>query len=215
MSAMARRVASLLAALLLAAAIAPVWARADGDPASDTLLGQSVFYPYSPAVPTAVQRALDAEAAAAKKAGLPIKVAIIASPIDLGVIPELFNEPQSYAQFLDKEISFQGPQPLLVVMPSGYGAQGVSAAAGRAVKALAPPKGKTSTDLARAAMTAVATLAAAAGHPLNDAPGAGRSSGGSASSTTPVVIGLAVAAVLVAGALIALRRRQATAGRQR
>ncbi len=125
MSAMARRLTSLLIALLLAAALAPAGALADGDPASDVLLGQNVFYPYSPAVPGAVQAKLNAETAAAKRAGLPIKVALIGSPIDLGVIPELFGKPQSYADFLDKEISFQQVQPLLVVMAAGYGVQGL------------------------------------------------------------------------------------------
>lgn len=77
---------------------------------------------------------------------MPIKVALIAAPTDLGVIPELFGKPADYAKFLDKEISFQGPQPLLV-----SGAQGVSAKAAAAVTALAPPTGKTSTALAQAA----------------------------------------------------------------
>ena len=45
---MARRFASLLTALLLAAALVPAAASADGDPASDVLLGENVFYPYTP-----------------------------------------------------------------------------------------------------------------------------------------------------------------------
>ena len=214
MSVMARRVASLLAAMILVGAMAPSWAAADGDPASDVLLGQNVYYPYSPAVPRAVQAKLNAETAAAKKAGLPIKVALIASPVDLGVIPELFGKPQDYAKFLNKEISFQGPQPLLVVMAAGYGTQGVSAKAAAAAGALPKPAGKTSTDLAQAARTAVAKLAAADGHPIKGAAGAGTASGASG-STTPLLIGLIVAAIVVAGALILLRRRQATAGAAR
>jgi hypothetical protein len=181
MSGMVRRLASLLIAVLLVGAMAPAWAGADGDPASDVLLGENVYYPYSPPVPKAVQDNLNAATAAAKKAGLPIKVALIATAVDLGVIPELFGKPQSYAEFLDKEISFNGPQPLLVVMPAGYGLQGVNAKAAAAVKSLAPPEAKTSTALARAALVAVGKIA------------------------------LIVAALLVAGALIVLRRRQGTA----
>ncbi len=64
-------------------------------------------------MPAAVQRPLNAETAAVKRAGFPIKVALIASPTDLGVIPNLFGRPQSYASFLDQEISFQGKQRLL------------------------------------------------------------------------------------------------------
>jgi len=208
---MARRVASLLATVILVGAGVPASALADGDPASDVLLGQNVYYPYSPPVPQGVQRTLNAETAAARKAGLPIKVALIATAVDLGVVPELFGQPQNYAKFLDKEISFQGPQPLLVVMPSGYGIQGVSAKAAAAVNGLAPPKGKTSTALAQAAITAVAKVAADDGHPIKGVAGVSNTSSGGGSSTTPLLIGLIVAAVVVAGALIVLRRRQGTA----
>jgi hypothetical protein len=212
MSAMARRTASLLIALLAAAALTPAAALADGDPASDVLLGQNVFYPYTPTVTASVERTLNAEAAAAKRAGLPIKVALIASAVDLGVIPELFGKPQSYAEFLDKEISFQHSQPLLVVMAAGYGVQGIPAAATQALKGLAAPAGKTSTELARAAIGAVAKLAAASGHPVTGVPGVGAGSSGGSSSKAPLVIGLGVAAVLVAAALVLLRRRQAAPG---
>jgi hypothetical protein len=208
---MARRLASLLAAMILVGAVVSASALADGDPASDVLLGQNVYYPYSPPVPRGVQNTLNAETAAAKKAGLPIKVALIASPVDLGVIPELFGQPQNYAKFLDKEISFQGPQPLLVVMPAGYGLQGVSAKATAALKDLALPKTKTSSALAQAAITAVAKVADADGHPIKGVAGASTGASGGGSSTAPLLIGLIVAAVVVAGALILLRRRQGTA----
>jgi len=209
MSRMARRLASLLTALLLATALAPAAASADGDPASDVLLGENVFYPYTPPVPQSVQNTLNAATIAAKKAGLGIKVALIASPVDLGVIPELFGKPQAYANFLDKEISFEAVQPLLVVMAAGYGVQGMPAAAARAAAALPLPKGKTSADLAQAAITAVAKLSAAAGHPIGGVPGAasGASSGGG-SSTTVILIGLVVAALAISGGLLVLRRRR-------
>jgi hypothetical protein len=208
---MAIRLPSILTAVLvvamLLAAVAPV-AGADGDPASDVLLGENVFYPYTPPVPRAVQRTLDAETAAAKRAGFALKVALIASPVDLGVIPDLFGKPQKYADFLDQEISFQGKQPLLVVMATGYGIQGVTGPAKLAVAGLAPPKGKTSADLARAAIPAVAKLSAAAGHDLRGIPGVPAASrGASGGSSTPIVIALAAAAILVASALIVLRRR--------
>jgi hypothetical protein len=214
MSAMARRLASLLATAILVAAVGvggPGFALADGDPASDVLLGQNVYYPYSPPVPQGVQRTLDAATAAAKKAGLPIKVALIATAVDLGVVPELYGKPQDYAKFLDKEISFRGPQPLLVVMPAGYGVQGVSAKAAAAVNGLTPPKGKTSVALAQSAITAVAKIAAADGHPIKGVAGVAAGSSGGGSSSTLLLIGLIVAAVVVAGALILLRRRQGTA----
>jgi hypothetical protein len=209
MSAMGRRVASLLIALLLAASLVPAVALADGDPASDILLGQDVFYPYTPAVPGSVQTTLNGETAAARRAGLPIKVALIASPIDLGVIPQVFGKPQAYANFLDKEISFNGPQPLLVVMADGYGVAGVPAAASRAAATLKLPAGKTSTDLAQAAIAAVPKLTAATGHPIAGSGGA-PSSGGN--SPVIILVVVAIVAVLLAGAVLAFRWRHAAAG---
>ena len=207
---MASRLMRCLLALLLAGLLAAPVALADGDPASDTLLGENVFYPYSPPVSASVQKTLNDETAAAKAAGFPIKVALIATPIDLGVIPTLYNKPQEYADFLDQEISFQGKQLLLVVMPAGYGTRSLPAAAEKEAAALHPPAGKTSTDLAEAAIVAVDKLAAAAGHPLKGVQGVASGSSGGGSSSTPIVIGLAAAAILVAAGLVVLRRRQAS-----
>jgi MYXO-CTERM domain-containing protein len=197
-----------LAAVLLIGALTPRGALGDGDPASDVLLGENVFYPYTPPVSPAIQKRLDAVTVAAKRAGFPIKVALIASPVDLGVIPDLFGHPQKYADFLDQEISFQTRQPLLVVMAAGYGVQGVGRAVRDAASALHKPAGMTSTDLAQAAITAVAKLGAAAGHPVQGAPAS--STEGSSGSSTGLVIALAAAAALIAAALVFLRRRQRT-----
>ncbi len=198
-------VRKILAATLLALLFAPAIALADGDPASDVLLGEPVFYPYQPPVTRALQKQLSAAATAAR-----IKVALIASPVDLGVIPDLFNKPQQYAKFLDQEISFQNSkQPLLVVMPAGYGVQGLTAQATQAVAGLDKPSGPTSNDLAQAAIPALAKLAAASGHPIK----AQTSTSKSGNSRVLLLVILIVAAIVVAGALIMLRRRHATARR--
>ena len=193
--------------IVVAAALLPAIAMADGDPASDVLLGENVFYPYMPPVSGSLQAALNAETAAAGKAHFPIKVALIASPVDLGAIPSLFNKPQQYADFLDQEISFQGKQLLLVVMPAGYGVQGIGAPATAAAAKLAKPAGTQSNDLAQAAFTAVTTLARAAGHPIAaSSGGTGASNGGSGGiSTTIVLVALIVAAILATAALVTLR----------
>jgi hypothetical protein len=198
-----------LAAVLLVVALTPSPARADGDPASDVLLGENVFYPYTPPVPRGVQKRLDGETAAAERVGFPIKVALIASPVDLGVIPDLFGKPQKYADFLDQEISFQTRQPLLVVMAAGYGVQGVGRAVRGAAIALPKPAGATSTDLAQAAITAVAKLGAAARHPLKGA--SEPSTGAAGGSRTGLVVALGAAAALIAAALLFLRRRPRSA----
>ncbi len=206
-----RRVLIVAATVLVALLGTTAAALADGDPASDVLLGESVFYPYSPPTSASIQKTLNAAAAAAKRSGLPLKVALIGSPVDLGVIPDLFGKPQKYAKFLDQEISFRTKQPLLVVMAAGYGSEGLNPAATRAVASLAKPAGTEPDDLATAATAAVGKLAAASGHPIAGVPAVGSPSGSSSSSTTVIVIVLAAAAVLTAVALVVLRRRQAAA----
>jgi hypothetical protein len=209
MSTVTRRAAVRIALLLTAAALMlPSLAAADGDPASDTLLGENVFYPYSPSVAGAVKLALDRQTAAAKRAGFPIKVALIAGPTDLGAIPSLYGKPQAYAKFLDQEISFRGAQPLLVVMPAGYGVQGVTGPARLAVSGLPKPAGKTSTDLARAAQTAVAKLISASGHSVKSTKSTG--GGGSGGGTTVLLILLVLAAIAVSTALVVLRVRRSS-----
>ncbi len=213
---MARRLARILNVVLavatlvgLGAGLSPAPARADGDPASDVLLGVDVFYPYSPPVAAALQRTLNTETAAARTAHTPVKVAVIASPVDLGVIPDLFGKPQQYARFLDQEISLKSKQPLLVVMPAGYGSQGLPGKAAGALVALPKPTGRQSNDLAHAAVTAVARIAAAEGHPITGVPGLPRSSSSGGGSGTTILI-LIAAALLSAAALagITLRRRR-------
>ena len=199
------RRASIGALLALSLAV-PAAALADADPASDVLLGTSVFYPYQPPVPAAVQKQLNAQAAAAARARFPIKVAIIASPIDLGAIPNLFGKPQQYAMFLDQEISFNGKQPLLVVMAAGYGAAGLPAASTAALGSLPKPSGQTGGALAQDTLATLPKLAAAAGHPIASVPA--QTSGGPGGSSPVLLIAiLAVVAVASAGAVLALRRR--------
>jgi hypothetical protein len=206
---MARKLTALLlsAAILVltAATLAPV-AHADGDPASDVLLGENVYYPYSPAVTGSVAKTLNAETAATSKAKFPIKVALIANPTDLGVIPDLFGKPQKYADFLVQEISFESKQHLLVVMRAGYGVQGLGAKAKSAITTLPAPKSGSSDDLARAAIVAVAKLARASGHPIAGVSGVPGGSG-AGSSAVLIVLLLVVAALAAAGAVIVLRRR--------
>jgi hypothetical protein len=199
-------VAALAATLLLGCPAA----FADGDPASDVLLGESVFYPFTPTVSPTLQKTLNGETAAASRAHFPIKVALIGSPVDLGAIPTLFGKPQEYADFLDQEISFGGrKQPLLVVMHAGYGVSGLDPAATAAIAAVGKPSGGTVNDLAQAASLAVPKLAAAAGHPIGAAP-LGSRSGGSSSLLPAVLLG--VAAIAAAAGITAIRRRRVRTG---
>jgi hypothetical protein len=114
------RIVALLA-VCLAAALMAASARADGDPASDYLLVQRVFVPYEAATAGKQQHDLTAAVAAANKAGFKIRVAVIASPYDLGSVTVLWRKPQTYARFLGAELAFVYRQRLLVVMPNGFG----------------------------------------------------------------------------------------------
>ena len=211
---MRRAIAWIAALTIVAAAVAPAPALADGDPASDELIGANVFYPFSPAVEADLQDTLNAEAAAAGRAHFPIKVALIDSAADLGAIPSLFAKPQQYADFLDQEISFAGTKTvLLVVMPNGYGVQGLNRPATLAAASLPKPPGRQSDDIARAAILAVPKLAAAAGDPIKGAPGAlpasggGGSGGGGAAEAGAGAV--AFVAVIAAAAVVWFRRRRA------
>jgi hypothetical protein len=110
----------VLLALLVAVAVTAATARADGDPASDTLIFENVYFPYPP--PSAHASAELAEAVRAVYArGFRVKVAVIATPTDLGAIPSLFGKPSDYANFLGQELGLYYVGPLLIVMPAGFG----------------------------------------------------------------------------------------------
>jgi hypothetical protein len=200
------RTLRLLVLCLLAALLAAATALADADPASDVLLGASVFYPYSPPVSADLEKSLNGEVTAAGRAHFPLKVALIDSPTDLGGLPSFFGKPQPYASFLDQELAFIAPHPpLLVVMPDGYGVRGLPTAATAAAASLSKPGGTQSSDLVRAAIVAVPRLAAAAGHPIKQVSGSSSAGG---SSALAGVIALVVVAVAASGGVIAFRFRR-------
>ena len=195
----------------LGAAVVPGSARADGDPASDVLLGQDVFLPYSPVAP-AVQQHLYAVTAAARRAGYPLKVALISATTDLGVVPSLFGKPSSYAQFLSAELAGVVPGPVLVVMPSGFGL----AVQGKA-RATTPltglPIGAGPDGLGTAAVAATERLAAAAGHPLPAGSSAGAGAG--AATIRHAVTAIAILALLAVAAMAAAAVVRGRAGARR
>jgi hypothetical protein len=181
-------------------------AAADADPASDILLGSQVFYPYQPQVSAALQRSLTSKLSGLKANGLNLKVAIIQSPVDLGALPNIFGKPRQYAEFLDREISFKTPQPLLVVMPNGFGI--VHAGPVGSLDGLKVDASQKSNGLASAAIRAVERIAKANGKSTSggSAPAAAGSSGG---GTSPLItFGIPIVVILLAAAAaVALRRR--------
>jgi hypothetical protein len=209
-----RRLATA-ASLLVCAAVSLCFgaapARANGDPASDVLLAQDVFYPYQPKIGANLEAAMNTALHRAGTVGLHLKVAIIATPEELGIVPKLFGHPQAYAEFLDREIRFNGPQSLLVVMPAGFGV--VSAGPPAALAGLSVDARQRSYGLTRSAILAVIALARATGHPVA-APAIPPASSGGGGTPALLVFGVPVA-VLILGGLIAARRGRARRVRDR
>lgn len=205
---MIRRLLPVLA-VIAAVALVPSQARADGDPASDVLLLQDVYLPYPPGIPADLGRTITDLLKTTRKAGFPVKVAIIADPKDLGAVPQFFGRPQSYAPFLQSEIAFNSKKPLLVVMPSGYGVAALPSGSENGLKGFAPPKSAGGEDLGRAAVAAIVKLSKAAGHPVAAPKLPKASAGGGGGGTSPLIVfGVPVALLALGGALAALRRRQ-------
>jgi hypothetical protein len=197
----ASRALLALAVITLGCALARTpAARGDADPASDMLLVQDAFYPYGTPAPASLRRSLQTELEEIARTGLALKVAVVAGPVDLGGVPQLYGRPARYARFLDAEISTRGPQPLLVVMGDGLATQHAGPA--RAVAGLRP-SGGGSAALVQTALTAVQRVAAARGRPIAPvtAPQAASSFSGAA------VAGAAAIALLVVGGVAVVARR--------
>ena len=157
------RVALVCAAVVLFGALA-VQARADGDPASDYLITQPVYFPYDGKFSPELEGQLLAVVREAKKRGFPIKVALIPNSYDLGSVTALWRKPKLYARFLGEEDATFFKQRLLIVMPNGFGFYRPGHTATAEYAALASiPIGPGDNGLVRAATAGVEKLAAAQG----------------------------------------------------
>ena len=164
--------------LVAAAAWHPHAARADGDPASDVLLYQPIYFPYQPA-PAAVKRRLTGLVRSANSQGYQIGWRSCSRARDLGSVPELFAKPPAvYARFLSAELTSAWRHRVLVVFPTGYGlAEGgahfvkvkgvlqirenpTSGPDEAVLRRLRPPSGSSPTALIDAAGRALRALAA-------------------------------------------------------
>jgi hypothetical protein len=199
--------ASLTAATL---ALGPARASADADPASDYLLAAPVFYPYQPSTSPALKQTLEGTLSRLRARGLNLKVAIIASAADLGGVTNLWNMPQRYAEFVVREISFNTPLPLLVVMPGGFGTSHVGPT--DALSGIVVDRTHSADGLARSAIVAVVRLAQAAGKPIPAPaiPSVSSTSENAASGTSPLLtFGAPVLLVALGAGLVTLVRRRA------
>jgi hypothetical protein len=229
--------ALVLALLVLALARVAPEARADGDPASDILLTNDVFLPFYPSVSGPMQARLKTATRKARRAGYPIKVALIPTFEELGAEFSMFGHPDRYAKFLSHEL-FRPPvhrkgepssitDPVLVVMPKGFGlgrkGRKLSVAA---IGKVSPPSLAGNDKIAEQGVIGIKRLAAKAGHPIrglgpaprvNSAPPEAAipparppSSSSSSSSgwvLAVILVGVALAILVAAAAILRARRR--------
>jgi hypothetical protein len=207
------RVSALVLGLTLLAAAAPAAALADGDPPSDVLITDTVYLPYQPPEVATVKK-LRSVVDATRKAGQPVRVAVIASPQDLGAVANLYGHPREYARLLAQELGnpiepgAKGHrEELIVVMPAGIGTSAVPPEVDRKLRNVELPSGASSDDLASAAGYGVQELAAATGHPVPAAFDRPKADSGGAGALTAVLVVLAL--LVLVGVLIALRVRSA------
>jgi hypothetical protein len=184
-------------ALALAVLVVPRAAYANGDPASDVLLQAKIYFPTQRVSMEEAQKLHDVVNSANAK-GYPIRVALIKDESDLGVVPNLLNQPQKYAEFLAPEIRFAYRGDLLVVMPDGLGVTQTdqTPAPAKAIDGMNVEAGGSPDGLAMTAEEAVAKLSAAAGHPLE-----GAKKGGSSSALAGILVAVALLGLGIGGAL--------------
>lgn len=205
---MAKRLVALVAATVCLGA--PSLARANGDPASDYLLTQNSFLPFTTKIDQTSVKRLNALLAVAKAQKFPIRVAVILSPSDLGTAFSLFGQPEKYVRFLGLELSFVYRGRLLVVMPSGYGfaLNGDPDPKASAVLTKLSPPGRDATKEVDAAIVAVQKLAAADGRHL----AVPKVSGGSSSRDRLTIAAAATAGIALIAAIVLYRRRDRPGG---
>jgi hypothetical protein len=210
---MGRRALIPAAALTIALLIPAATAIGDADPPSDLLLVADAYYPYTPAVPKALQAKLGSVLRAARKRRHVYKIALIGERGDLGAVPVLFGKTQRYATFLFNEIkTYLAPQKptLIVVTKQGLALRGRDAtSAGTAALAkVTPPSAMTPAQLVATAIAAVKRVAAANGHPINSKVAAAATvSTGHKASRLWLIVAAGLALVGALGAFSYARRQ--------
>jgi hypothetical protein len=198
-----------LLVLMIAACTLAGTARADGDPASDYLLGTQVFFSIDVKLPAAKQQELVSIVHDANKAGYAIRVALIASPYDLGAVTSLWRKPRQYAKFLGAELQFIYKHRLLVVMPSGFGFNWSKHPSSQEDAVLSTvPIGAGAVGMLDSAVTAVQKLAATSGVKVVRKPAAATTDkGGLAHSRVLIVLAVIAGLALAVLLRLALRRK--------
>ena len=184
-------------------------ARADGDPASDYLLGQPSFIPPDAGVPSGYANQLDQTLAEAKAAGFETRVALVASRYDMGSVGVLFKQPKRYARFLGEELSFVYRGRLIVVMPNGIGVSrnGRRSPTEQAIADRLPAPGPSGAGLASTATRLTARIATESGTPVTIPPLAGATSSPNPNRDRLMIAGVVLLVLVALGAWRYLRGR--------
>jgi hypothetical protein len=159
--------ATMLRRLVLVCALTLILvpsAFADGDPPSDVLVGQDVYYGWGLDLRGKAPAQLPAMLATARERGFELKVALISGYADLGEVGSFWQRPAEYVRYLGDELSLVYHGRLLVLMRNGYGIYHTGNVPGkdrRVLSRLGRP-GKT-THFFSSAIEAVQQLAAANG----------------------------------------------------
>jgi hypothetical protein len=185
-----RRLAGVIAVIALSLVGQSAPALADGDPASDVLSSQSLFLPQDAGVSAGRQAQLTALLSTAQRHGYELRVAIIASPTDLGSVTALWRHPETYARFLALELALVYKGLVVVLMPNGYGVY-PPAAKGSALEGLNVP----GRELGTASLAAIERLGAARGLTLV-VPTVSAPTGSSSFHAVPWIV-FAIGAILV------------------
>jgi hypothetical protein len=206
-----------LLALALVAVVSlhvPATARADGDPASDTLILKTLYTPVTQAISPPVLQRLEKTITVANTAGFKVRVALILGKTDLGAVPQLFGHPLQYVHLLSGELYFAWKGGIVAVQPAGVGVRNFKplAAAQKIATGVKVAQPATSDSLANAADETIRELAVAKGYTLPGLPplnGAKKPSSGLSFTNRWVVGGVVFALIVLAlVGLAALRLRR-------
>jgi hypothetical protein len=160
-------------------AVTPGTALAHGDPASHYLESDVLYPAFGDPPSDGTELKLLGLLHAARDAGYPLGVALVANEADLTDDPSMLTRPQDYAEYVVAELGRSRPTsgPVLVLTPAGYGLAGAVAGADGRIRLISraeaaddvatlPAVGAGGEAMAQAAIVATRLLAASAGHPL-------------------------------------------------
>jgi hypothetical protein len=209
-----RRRLLLLLLTLVALAALPSFAVADGDPASDVLIANTLYTPVAQKISPPVLAELQTTIREANAGGFKVRVALILDRTDLGAVPQLFGEPVKYVKLLASELVYAWKGAVVAVQPSGVGVQNVEplAPAQKLADSVAVAKPASADALAEAANTTIRKLAAE--DSVTFTAGGSTSSKDSTDSTTRILGGvlIVVLILLFIGQIVIRRRARAKPG---